>query len=416
MSRHDVRHIVAEMPTSLGRRLVFFQAVPVNQQGFVLLCLSPHQQHELLAKLSNKEVISLLHYLDPDEATDILHNVTHHRRASILEELGEDIRDKVEFLLKFNPKSAAGMMSLDYIEVERSFTLKEVSRIVARHERRTGRFPTILVVQEGFLVGELPGHIIAFRRASDRVFDHLRKVPHVQFDADQKQVIRIFKTHPHDKIVVLDDENSILGIIYSDDILRLMENQEANTLADFAGVSQEEDVLDSAFAKVRHRYRWLIVNLATAFIAGFIVALFEPTLKSFVLLAAYIPIVAAMGTSAGTQTLAVVVRGLALHEVNSTTARRIIMAEMTAAALNGFLLGLLTAVIALLWHQSPWFGVVLFVTFFFDFLLAGLFGATIPLVMRRFGLDPATSSAIFIGTLTDISGFVILLSLATLVI
>ncbi len=412
----DIKELVAQMPTSTKKRVEFFKGLPLNKRGFVLLAMSRQQQHDILHHLNNKEVIAILHYLDPDEATDILHNVSHHRRADVLEALGGDIRGKVEFLLKFNPKTAAGMMSLDYIEVDKDASFGDVSKIIKRHEERTGKFPTVLVVQEGFLVGELPGHLLVLRKAKELIEPHCRRVPHVRFDSNQKQVIRIFKTHPHDKIVVLDDENSILGVIYSDDILRLMENQEANTLADFAGVSQEEDILDSAFAKVRHRYKWLIVNLGTAFIAAAIVAMFEETLTAFVLLAAYMPIVAAMGGSAGTQTLAVVVRGMALHEVKPETARRVVFAEMTAGAMNGLIIGAIVAGVALLWNRSPWLGFVLGVSMFFNLLFAGLFGALIPQIMKRMGKDPATSATIFITTATDVCGFFVFLYLASLVL
>ncbi|MBR9693012.1 magnesium transporter [Candidatus Woesearchaeota archaeon] len=412
----EIRSILSQMPTGTRSRVRFFKALPQNKRGPVLLGMSESQQTSTLLHLHNTEIIGILHYLDPDEATDILHNVSHHRRASILEQLGGDIRSKVEFLLKFNPKSAAGMMSLDYIQVEIKATFKDVSKIIQRHEKRTGKFPSVLVVQEGFLVGELPGHYLILRKGGDKISEHIRKVPHVRFDANQKQVIRIFKDHPHDKIVVLDDESSILGIIYSDDILRLMENQEANTLADFAGVSQEEDILDNAFAKVRNRYKWLIINLATSFIAAFIVAMFVETLTEFVLLAAYMPIVAAMGGSAGTQTLAVVVRGMALHEVKPETARRIIFAEMTAGAMNGLIIGAIVAVVAILWNKSPWLGAVLGVAMFFNLLFAAVFGATIPQIMKKLGKDPATSATIFITTCTDICGFFVFLYLASIVL
>ncbi len=416
MLRSEFRALLQVMPQGLKDRVAFFRGQPTNKQGFFLLEMNGALREAVLARLRNDEVTALLHYLDPDEATLILHHVGHHRRAVILEALAEDIKGKVEFLLKFNPKSAAGMMSLDYIEVARSMRLKEVDAIIRRHERATGKFPTILVVHDGFLAGELPGHLLLLRKPGDIVGNHTRSVPHIRYDAAQKEVVKLFRHHPHDKVVVLDDEDSILGVIYSDDLLRSMENQEAVTLADFAGVSHEEDVLDSAFSKLRRRSRWLIINLCTAFLVALVVALFEETLRSFVLLAAYMPVVAAMGTSSGTQTLAVLVRGLALHEVTPATARRIIMAEMTVGALNGVIAGLLVSLVAFLWNQSLALGFILFVTFFFTLFLAGLFGAVIPLVMLRLGKDPATSSAIFIGTMTDVIGFLFLLWLASVVL
>lgn len=416
MRHRDTKALLAKMPLGSKKQATFFRSLPINNQGFLLLELPSKQQHVLLEELSNKEIISLLHYLDPDEATDVLHHVSHHRRNAILEDLGGDIREKVEFLLKFNPKTAAGMMSLDYVEVNHTATFGEASRIIKKHEQRTGKFPTILIVQDGFLVGELPGHLLVHHKSTEKVTHHARKVPHVRYDSHQKQVVKIFKAHPHDKIVVLDDENSILGVIYSDDILRLMESQEAVTLLDFAGVSQEEDALDGAFVKVKHRYAWLILNMLLAFVAAWVVSWFETTINAFVILAAYMPLVAALGGSAGTQTLAVVVRGMALREFEHRHVRHIVMNEMTAGAINGIIVGIVVAIIAVLWNHSPLLGAVLAVAMFFNLLLAAFFGALIPLMMRSLGKDPATSATIFITTATDVCGFFVFLWLASVVL
>ncbi len=393
-----------------------FRKIPVNEQGFVLLGLSKNRQINILKKLKNKELLELLKYLDPDEATDLIQNISRHRRKALIKKLNEDVREKVEFLLKFNPKTAGGMMSLDYIEVDKNLTFKEVSKIILKHEKRTGKFPVILVVEDGYLLGELPGHILALHTGSEKISKYIKKIPTVEYDKDVREVIKIFKRNPHNKIIVLDKDNSILGVIFSDDILRLIQNQSAKTLYDFAGVSEEEDVLDSALVKVKYRYKWLIINLATAFLAASVVGMFKETISAYVLLAAYMPVVAGMGGNAGTQTLAVVVRGLALKEIELKTAKKVIINEMLAGAINGVINGLIVALIASLWNHSPLLGLVTGIAMVINLIIAGFFGAVIPLIMKALGKDPASSATIFITTATDVFGFFCFLGLATLIL
>ncbi len=397
-------------------RMSVFREMPPNTQGFILLNLSKHIRSEILSKLKDQEVIDLLHYLDPDEATDLLQNIPPRRRKKIIKRLSRDIREKVEFLLRFDPRTAAGIMSLSYIEVDKDSTFEEISRALQIHEKKTGKFPAILVVENGLLIGELPGHALALHKGREKIHKHIRKVPHIRYDRKENEVVETFKKHPHNKIVVLDKDGSILGVIYSDDILELIQRQSLNNLRDFAGVSREEDVLDSALTKVKNRYKWLIINLGTAFLAASVVALFQETLSAFVLLAVYMPIVAGMGGNAGTQTLAVVVRGMALKEIELKTGKRVITNEVLAGAVNGVINGALVATVAVLWNGSPLLGLIIGMAMIINLIIAGFFGAIIPLVMKRLGKDPASSATIFITTATDVLGFLAFLGLASVML
>lgn len=393
-----------------------FRDIPVNKQGFVLSSLSRRIQKEIIDKLGNEELVELVDYLDPDETTDLLRNVDVKRSKKILKKLGKEIREKVEFLLKFNPKTAAGMMSLDYVEVNRDITFEQLAEIIQKHEKRTGRFPAILAVEDGFLAGELPAYVLAVAKRKERISKYITKVLSVKYNKDENEVITAFKKHPHNKIVVLDKDDSILGVIYSDDILKLIEKRSANNLRKFAGVSEEEDVLDSALVKVKNRYKWLIINLATAFLAASVVSLFQETISAFILLAVYMPIVAGMGGNAGTQTLAVVVRGLALKEVELKTAKRVIINEVLAGGINGIINGILVAVVAVLWNKSPRLGLIVGLAMIVNLVIAGFFGTVIPLIMKRLGKDPASSATVFITAATDVFGFLVFLGLATIIL
>lgn len=414
MTEKKEQELIYKLLSSPLERVKIFREIPENKQGFIILNLPKRIQKKIMDKLNDRELIEMIDYLDPTRATDLLQIINKKRANRVLKKLGQEIRKKIEFLLRFNPKTAAGLMSLDYIEIDKDISFGELYKIVKEYEKKRGKPPAILVVREGFLIGEIPFYRLALVNKEERARDYIKKVPSVKYDEDEKAVIETFKSHPHDKIVVLDDDGSILGIIYSDDVLKLLKKASVNDLQRFAGVSEEEDVLDPPLVKVKNRYRWLIINLATAFLAASVVSLFQKTISAYVLLAVYMPIVAGMGGNAGTQTLAVMVRGLALKEIEPKRVQKVIINEMVAGGINGIINGGLVALVATLWNKSPMLGLIVAIAMIVNLVIAGFFGALIPLIMKKLGKDPASSATIFITTATDVCGFFAFLGLANL--
>jgi len=396
------------------KRMAVFKKMPVNEQGFVLLALSRHVRKKIIEELSNKEIIDLIRYLDPEDAAGLLRSAKNYQREKIIKDLGTEVKEKVEFLLKFNPRTAAGLMNLNYIEVKEDISFGELFEIIRKYEKETSRFPEILVVRNGFLKGELEGHFLFGKRKNEKIKKYVKKVPSIKYDKSEKEVIKLFQKHPRKEIVVLDENKSILGIIYSSDMLRLIKHS-ASDLTSFAGVKEEEDIYDSALTKVKNRYKWLIINLGTAFLAASVVGLFQGTISKWVLLAVYMPIVAGMGGNAATQTLAVVVRGLALREIELKTASQALINEIGAGAINGLINGLIVAAVASLFNKSPLLGLVVGIAMIINLIIAGIFGTIVPLIMKKLGKDPASSATIFITTATDVFGFFSFLGLASLV-
>lgn len=397
---------------NVTRRMRLFREMPGHQQSRILLLLPSEIQQSVLRKLKNAELVQLLDYLDPDHATDLLQKLPGaKRREKILDRLKSSIREKVEFLLEFHPESAAGLMDLNYLQISADSTFEQVALAMREHEVRTGKIPTILVEEDGLLIGELPAHELALHSSHSRAGRHLKHLPTLYYHEDKNKVIDLFKNNPHNKVVVLDADDSILGVIYSDDIISLLNKQAAKALYDYAGVRQEEDVFDSARRKVQSRYKWLIINLGTAFLAAWVISLFQDTIDKVLLLAVYMPVVAGMGGNAGTQTLAVMVRGIALKEINLKNCSRALINEILGGLLNGLIIGIIVALVGVFWNQSPLLGVVLGVSMVVNLIIAGFFGAIIPLILKRLGNDPATSASIFITTATDVFGFLAFLGL-----
>jgi len=414
--RHEARERIA----LASEPSIPFTELPLERQREVFFTLADSSRQTLLADLSRPQLESFVRHLDPDEATDVLGSLGQERRASLLSSLDNARREKVEFLLSFDPETAAGLMDLDYVTVDASRTPGEVIERVRRFEERTGRVPSILVLEGGSLVGRLPGAALSVaERDGNPVTDHVEEIPQVRYDRDDETVLEVLRTNRERSVVVLDDDNSVLGMVRADDVLALAEAAAGETLYEFTGVVEAESVLDSPGTKVRRRYRWLILNLATAFLAAAVVGLFESTIAAVAILAAYMPVVAGMGGNAGTQAMAVTVRGISLGQVSLATGRQVVANEVVAGGVNGLITGGLVAVIAVAFSFGEFgiqLGAVIGVSMVANLVIAGFFGAVTPLVLDRLGYDPATSATIFITTATDVLGFLVFLGLARLVL
>lgn len=393
-----------------------FRTLSWARQREVFFQLPESIQQAVVEDLDRRRLQAFVRRLDPDEATDVLGFVDADSQEAILRRLDDDRRKKIGFLLEFSSESAAGIMHLDYVTVRSHQSFEEVTQRVRRYEDRTDRFPTIFVMDNGTLLGELPGQALAMSTIpSESITDYVHEIPTVNFDDEQEDVLDVVRTNPESRVAVIDREDgdeAVLGVIYAEDLLRIVEEEASNTLYEFTGVTEEESILDGPLSKVRKRYKWLIINLGTAFLAAAVVGLFEDTIAAFTLLAVYMPVVAGMGGNAGTQSMAVTVRGLAFGQVSLSTGGRAVLNEILAGAANGAITGLLVAAIATVFNQSPLLGAVLGISMILNLVIAGFFGTVIPLVLDRLGIDPATSATIFITTATDVLGFFIFLGLA----
>jgi magnesium transporter len=416
MAKRKVNSAIRQISFDPDKRVEVFRSLTENEKTEVLYWLTPHIKKDLLASLEDKEVIEVLEKVDPDEATDMMQLLGKRKRERLLEHLSENLKDTVSDLLQFDPETAAGLMTLDYIIADVSDTVEGVARKFKAHERKTGRQPVVLALKDGKLAGFMPGHELGFARKTERITNYIKRVPTIHHSADHDDVIQLFRSHPHNKVVVLDDSGNVAGIIYSDDVLKLMHDQEASTLYDFAGIHEEESVTDTTKEKVNHRYKWLIINLGTAFLAAATVGLFQDTLSKYVLLAIYMPIVAGMGGNAATQTLAVMVRGISQRQIGTGTAVQALKNEMGAGFANGLINGVIVAAVVLVLNHNAKVALVLALAMIINLVVAGLFGTVVPLIMERLGKDPASSATIFITTATDVLGFLAFLGLGTLIL
>lgn len=393
-----------------------FKELSLDEQIKVLEEVTPYVRQDVVKKLSDDELKVLLEQFDPVEATDILQLLPKKKRESIIETLNESLKKDLALLLSFDPDTAAGLMNLNYVQVDEDVTLEEVAAKVKTHEERTGKLPLILVFKGDSLKGFLPVHRLVLAKKTDKAGEYAKKIATIKQSATQRDVMSFFKNNPHRKAIVLGERENVLGVIYSDDILRLLQEQESSTLYDFAGVREEESIYDTIKRKVKFRYKWLIINLGTAFLAAFTVGIFKDTIAAQVLLAVYMPIVAGMGGNAATQTLAVMVRGLSFQEIGRKEILHVLRNEVGAGFINGLINGVIVFLIVVIFNHNFMVATVLAFAMIINLLIAASFGTLVPVIMDRLGKDPAASATIFITTATDIFGFLAFLGLATILL
>lgn len=413
-SLRDWAHEISYHPQE---RVEIFCALPIGNQIELFPLLSPHVQQTLLEKLKVQDLVRLINHVDLGQAERILARIKNTKRRKALSvRIKKELREKAEYFLRFSPKAEFNLLNFNYILLSAGSTISDAADALDMHVKETGHVPEILVHKEGVFVGEVVLGDLVRERNTSKIGKFVKKIEVIHYSESVEKVREVLQKTRRKKIALLDGDESVVGIIYADDVARLFRHGPAEALYDFAGVSDSEKSGDSVLTKVEYRYRWLLINLGTAFLAAWVVSLFENTINEFVLLAVYMPIVAGMGGNAATQTLAVMVRGIAMGEVDIHTIRKPLLREVGAGMLNGFIVGVVVAFVASFINHSPLFGLVVAVSMVVNLIVAGFFGALIPVVMKSLGKDPATSATIFITTATDVFGFFTFLGLATLLL
>ena len=399
---------------SSENQILYFKSLTNIHKAQLLYAIEDKYKLKIIHSLNDYEIILIFKFLDPDEITDIIQLLSRRKQKNLISKLNKEYRKKVNYLLNFTSDSAAGLMSLNYIIVSNNDSKKEILSRLEKHLLNGKKEPTILVIDDhNIFLGEVRISNFLFNKTFN-LFSNLKKLPIVNYNEKQEDVIDVFRKNKHEKIVVFDEDNSILGIIHAKDVFKVIEEEDTEDYYALAGLDKEEDIADNAMEKVKFRLGWLIINLATAFLAAWVVTLYEDTISKYVLLAAFMPIIAGMGGNAATQTTAILIRSLALKKIDSKLTRKIISSEVFASLINGLILGSIVSFIAYSYNQDLMFGIIVGVAIIANMVIAGIFGTLVPLILRLLNYDPAASSTVFVTTATDVFGFFILLGLAKL--
>ena len=373
-------------------------------------------REEILEEVSSKVIAEGVRDLDSDDAAHIIEDLPAQEQAEILEQMPPPERSAVERILHYPEESAGRRMQTEYIAVPPSWTVGDAIDHLRETADLPDRFFELYVVDEG---RKLLGAV-----ALDRLLRTKRPVPvaalmdpdrrRVRATDDQEEVARMFERYNLVAAPVVDEGERLVGVLTHDAIIDVIEEEAEEDIRALGGVTRDEELADSVWDITKGRFNWLLINLATAFMASSVLSLFEGLLEKMVALAVLAPIVASQGGNATTQTMTVAVRALATRELTDANARRVILRELSVGALNGLAFAVITGVAAWAWFKVPGLGIVIGLAMICNLIAAALGGILIPLGLHRLKFDPAVASGPFVTTVTDVVGFFSFLAIATL--
>jgi magnesium transporter len=397
------------------RRKILGLLIESGKAARVILELDDEELGDVLDTLDTETLAAVCSSSAPDDAADLLEILDEERREAVLTRLGTAKGAHLEALLTHEEATAGSLMNTEYLALDETLTVAEAIDVIRRYPRKEGFFYVYTVDSEHHLVGVLSlRSLILALPDNDLKSIMVQNVVRTTVDASQEEVARTVAKYDLLSIPVVDSQNRMVGIVTVDDVLDVIQEEAEEDLLHLGGVMISERVSSPAFTSFRMRFPWLLFNLVTAFAAASVVRYFEGTIGQWTALAAFMPIVAGMGGNAGTQTLTVFVRGLALGEVDWKTKWWSVTKELIVGISNGVAVGLIASAIVGFWTGQWLLAGILLSAMIGNFIVAGVAGALVPLALKELGFDPAISSSIFVTTFTDVAGFFTFLGLATL--
>lgn len=410
----DSAEILAELDEEPQRALV--RRLETDEIADVLEQMYEEDMAEVAEHLDRDTLVDVLDQMEPDAAADLLGELEPGAAAGLIEEM--DDADQVSALLKYPEESAGGIMNLPPPSLRRWMKVREAVTFLREHYQDAEEIYYLYVLDRNHrLIGLVNLRAMVLANPEQTIETIMRTdVLSVRVDADQETAAQLLARYDLLAVPVVDHDDRLVGIISVDDLVDVIEEEATEDIYRLAQVGTDSEIYSTIPRALRSRLPWLVVNLMTAFLAASVVAMFESTIAQVTILAAFLPIVAGQGGNAGTQTMTVVVRSLALHEVEPHDTPRTLWHEARIGLVNGLVLGLLVGAVVALFTRTPMMGVVIGLAMFGNMLVAATFGTVVPMLLRRLDVDPALASSIFVTTATDVMGFLIFLTLATLLL
>jgi len=409
----EIAYLLESLPQH-GRDVIWEQ-IEEEMHADVLAELEDEVRTGRLMQMEPGAVATAAIGLETDDAVDLLQDLPEEVVQDVLRAMDEQHRARLESAMAFPEDTAGGLMNLDTLTVRGDVSLE----VVQRYLRLKGDIPTklsgvMVVDRDNHYVGTLPIVRLITGAPETRVGEVLdTRVPAIPAMTPDSEVAKIFEQRDLIVAPVVDDEGTLLGHVFVDDVVDVIRDEGEHQLMSMAGLDEEEDMFAPAVATARKRTVWLGVNLATALLAAWVIGLFEATIEEVVALAVLMPVVASMGGIAGTQTLTVVIRGMALGQIGMSNLRWLLVKELLVGFMNSLFWALVMAGIALAWFRDGRLGAIIAVALVINLVVAALAGACIPLVLRRLAIDPALAGGVILTTVTDVIGFMAFLGLGT---
>ena len=407
-----IAHLLESSPPKT--RSVLWQLIDKESEGEVIQYLNEDLQSEILSELDAKEVVELTEGLETDDLADILQQLPIKIAQEVLDAMDQQDRQRVEKILSYDEDTAGGLMNTDSITVRRSHTVELVLRYLRRHRTLPEMTDNILVVnRDDELLGILPLKEVLVSDPNTSVRDVMRKdINAIPVNMEATEVAYLFEQHDWVSAPVVDIDGKLLGRITIDDVVDVIRDTAEHSLMSMAGLDEEDDTFAPVLKTARRRALWLGVNLFTAIFASLVIYIFQETIDKVVYLAILMPIVANMGGVAGTQTLTLVIRSLALGHISPSNSRWLLVRELGVATINGIIWASLISLVTFIWYQDIKISCIIAAATIINLITAALAGAYLPLFLKRISIDPALAGSVALTTVTDSVGFLAFLGLA----
>ena len=412
----EIGSLIESLPRA--EREVVWNIVDPEDAGETLLHVNDDLRASLIAGTDDADLLAALEGMEVDDLADILDDIPERVTNQVLLSLDQQNRKRLEAVLSYPVDSAGGLMNVDTVTIRPDVELD----VVLRYLRLRGQLPdntdSLFVVNRyneymgtlsvSDLITHDPETVVAEIMASDATA--------IDANMHQAAVAKLFEERDLVSAAVVDENNKLIGRITIDDAVDVIIDQADHNIMSLAGLDEEEDVFGPIVPAAQRRVLWLLINLGTAILASWVINRFQVTLDKIVALAVLMPIVASMGGNAGSQTLTLMVRGLALGQVESSNARWLLGKEIGVSLINSFALAILTSLITYLWFQNLQIAIIIGVALIINMFIAAVSGVLIPLFLKKRGTDPALAGNIVLTTVTDVFGFLVFLGLATLIL
>ena len=408
----DVAHLLESLPRE--DRLAVWDLVESQIQGEVLLHVIDDVRSSLIRQMDREDLINATEGLETDDLADFLSDLPPALSARVLQSMDEQHRQRLEAVMSYPEDTAGGLMNTDTITIRPDINLEVVQRYLRLHGAIPEMTDNLIVVnRESKYLGTIALTDLLVKDPTLTVAEIInRESDAIPASMPEKEVASLFERRDLVSAPVVDDNGVLLGRITIDDVVDVIRDEADHSLMSMAGLNEEDDMFAPVITSSRRRTFWLGLNLLTALLASWVIGQFEATIQKLVALAVLMPIVASMGGIAGSQTLTIVIRAIALGRLGSSNARRLLLKELFVGILNGLIWAVIVGGISILWFDNDQLGIILGVAMLANLIVAALAGASIPLALKKFGVDPALAGGVLLTTVTDVIGFLAFLGLA----
>jgi len=416
LSGAEIGDLLESLP--ITKRLAVWEMTDPELDGDILVEVNDEVRASLIRDTSAEDLVDDVVALDLDDLADIFDDLPDNVISQVLRSLDRQDRERLEQVLAYPEDSAGGLMDPDVLTIRPDVTLD----VVLRYLRVRGEIPDVfdllfVIDREGRYLGSLKLSDLLTRDPGSIVGDLMdTSAVTIPVDMHESQVAMEFEHHDLVTAPVIDVDNRLLGWISVDDVVDVIRDEAEHTVLTMAGLDEEDDMFAPVVHTALRRWIWLGVNLVTAFMAAIVLYAFEPTLDQIVATAVLFPIVMSMGGIAGTQTLTLMIRGMATGQVSGANTPALLRKELAVGLLNGIVFSIVIAAIAIAWYDDVALGMVMAAAILLNLLAGALAGALVPVVLKRMSIDPALAGGVVLTTVTDVIGIVAFIGLATYIL